>query len=347
MKEKQALEFMEQSGLLVMCHDDRLLIRGQKSEIGITEHYRENAPIREENGRGKVCSFIKWDDKGKAIDRVKPTEYEQLTEEEQREYIPHFVRGGKLGDRITYEMKCNQIDIRICDLFNDTKSRYRKALDNIVKLYELGIINYRPIKDRPTEKNVQEAIRHRLKAYMRPTEYEHDILFSGEIGRAIYRDILKNSENINGTLYLKGFKEYERQRAKLKYYDIGERSGAEAGKNYKAEVTILKGYFKYPTGGRERIKINELLEQPDIQELLKEQLKREYSTLLKSVSQGTLDMISNELLKETRDEWRGIGIIAEELLKRNRTYQERLEQAERELIKQREELKRRERKKRQ
>lgn len=294
MKEKTAFDFMLNNGIKIMTHDDRLLVRAQKSEIGIAENYRENAPFKTINGLREIAGYILFDINGEIIKNLPPSEAEQA---EILGYIPHYKRGGKIAEGVTYELFFNQLDIRLCNLYDNAQTRYRNALENISILCEMGVISYKPKITKPNRRNMREAVRHRLKQYAKPTEYEHNILLEGEIGRALYYDIINSgqAQNIEGTLYIGGFRRYEGQKSAYKVYDIGRREGVALGRYFKAEITLLKNYFKHPGGQQGRITIDELLTQPEIQETIKEKLIRDYTKILKLATPETLKMICAEL----------------------------------------------------
>lgn len=340
MKEQTAFEFMRSQGMNIMTHDDRLLIRAQKSDIGISENYREYAPIKTINGRGEVAGYILFNEKGEITDRLNAGLNAEETEQALiRGYIPHFKRGRKIAEGVTYEMFCNQLDIRLCNLYENAQTRYRNALENIAKLCELGVLSYKPRKAKPNERNMREALRHRIREHAKPTEYEHNILFSGEVGRSIYYDIINSGEayNMNGTLYISGFKRYEGQKSVYKVYDIGGRENEAQGRYFKAEVTILKSYFKKPSAHRGRISINDLLTQPEIQELMKTKLIRDYSQILRLLQPETLKMITKQLGVKNENKREVYKKASEAMLETNRTYlktidRHKAEQQERERL---------------
>ncbi len=326
MKERTAIDFMRSQGMNIMTHDDRLLIRAQKSDIGISENYREVTPYKTIDGRREIAGYILFNENNEITSRLPETEAEQA---EILGYIPHFTRGGKIAEGVTYEMKCNQLDIRLCNLYQNAQTRYRNALDNLSKLCEMGVLSYKPRKEKPSVRNMQEAIRHRIREYAKPAEYEHNVLFTGEIGRSLYYDIMNSgqAQNMNGTLYIGGFNRYEGQKSAYKVYDIGRRENGAQGQYFKAEVTILKAYFKKPTESRGRIAINELLTQPEIQELIKEKLIRDYTKILKLATPETLKMIAESM--EIR-EGNGREIYKktiEAILQTNRTYLKTIDRA--------------------
>lgn len=319
MKERTAIEFMRSQGMNIMTHDDRLLIRAQKSDIGISENYREVTPYKTTNGMREIAGYILFNENGEITSRLPETEAGQA---KILGYIPHFTRGGKIAEGVTYEMKCNQLDIRLCNLYQNSQTRYRNALDNLSKLCEMGVLSYKPRKEKPSVRNMQEAIRHRIREYAKPTEYEHNILFTGEIGRSLYYDIMNSGQakNMNGTLYIGGFNRYEGQKSAYKVYDIGRRENGAQGQYFKAEVTLLKEYFKKPKADRGSIAINELLTQPEIQELIKEKLVRDYTKILKLATPETLKMIAGKMGVGEANKRDIYGITAEAMLQTNRTY---------------------------
>lgn len=329
MKESDAFKMLELSGGPSIAHDDRLLIRGQKHEVGLSADYKSLVDIQHRNGEKIVVNWILGGrtEGDPPADVVSTDQYAAMPWAERKNYRPQYLRGLDLGDGISLTMHSNQMDIRICDLFSKLGSRYRSALDTMVELEARGILKYRPRVIEPTEKNRTEAMRNRLWRKVRPTEYEHDILFGGKLGRAIWDDLSAVPDKVTcitgGTIYLKGYQKYKGIRASTKLYDIGIREESESGQYFKLETTLYKAFFK-----SEGIGIRELTEQPDIQDRLMEQLRRNVASMLSLLSGDTMDMLQAELDIDIRKADRRHTEIATALLHRDRTLTERVRDLE-------------------
>jgi hypothetical protein len=242
-------------------------------------------------------------------------------------YRPQPLRGLDLGEGVSLFILNNQVDIRMTKLFDNLGSRYRSALDTMVDMERRGILKYSPRTDNPTNRNVTEALRNRLWRTIKPTEYEHDILFAGELGRAIWEDLRKSDKVAavtDGTIYVKGFQKYKGIVAASKVYDIGLRDGEEPGSYYKLETTLYKEYFK-----SEGIGIRELTEQPDIQDRMLDRLAKDVGSVVKLCSEGTLEMLQTELNFSGGRKDRRHTDIAKALLDRKDTLTERVRDLER------------------
>ena len=330
MKESVAFSILEKSGGPAIAHDDRLLIRGQKHEIGLEADWREMTDIRHRNGEPVIVNYvlpgIKHGDPPRDI--LDPDRWAALDTPAKIFYRPQYLRGLDLGGGASISIKNNQFDLMLTNLFGNLGSRYRSALEAMVNLTARGVIKYRPRADEPTERNRQEAIRNRLRRTTKPTEYEHDLLFAGDLGRAIYRDLWESdkvAEKIPGTVYVKGFQKYKGIAAATKVYDIGVREGEAGGEYFKLETTLYKAFFK-----AEGIGVRELTEQPAIQERMIERLYVDLAAVVKLLSGETMAMLQAELdLTGSRDEKRRHQTIARALLDRRQTLTERVSAIER------------------
>jgi len=177
----------------------------------------------------------------------------------------------------------NQVDMRIVNLYDDLESRYKSALDYLASMAG-EIIRYEPKLENPTERNRREAMRNRLKRSFHPVEYEHNIIFLGQVGRDMMRELRAAAEKDGkmhleeNTVYLEGWKKTAKQKRRVKYYDIGARdaaAGGEAGEIFKLEVTLLKEYFKGAGLAGE-----DLREQPEIQEAVRKELSEKVNGVL-------------------------------------------------------------------
>lgn len=326
-KELTAFAVLEMTGDPTICHDDKLLLRGQKSVVGLEADWRSVAlPVRR-NGHKVVVNFSQRSADGSVVDTISHDQWSELKPLQRSLYRPQYLRGIDLGDGASLSMRNNEFDLRLANLFGNYRSRYRSALDALVELQERGVLTYAPRTDEPTERNRLEAMRNRLKRTMKPTEYEHDILLPGDLGKAIWGD-LRRSEKVSrvteGTIYVKGYQRYKGIQSAVKCYDIGMRDGLDAGRWYKLETTLYKAYFK-----GQNIGVGELVEQPDIQERISERLTRDVAGAIKLLSGETMEMLQAELGLTSGRAERQHTDVARAMLRRGGTLTERVRDLER------------------
>ncbi len=84
-------------GHSVITHDDRLLVRFQKSDIGMEEGWREKTEVAYENGEKKLVGWYNPQLK-KAVKKR-----EDLPESEREGYLPMYERTVDVGNRITIQ----------------------------------------------------------------------------------------------------------------------------------------------------------------------------------------------------------------------------------------------------
>lgn len=325
-KEGPAFNVMNLVNDAVITHDDRLLIRAQKHEIGLTENWRSNTGIKLENGQGVIVNYgrtVNGEFQGISIG-----EYETLPLWEKTSYRPQFERGLEISEGITLSLKNNQFDLRICSLFDDWRSRYRIALEQMEELISRGVLSYTPLIEEPNQRNKREAIRHRLKKYGKPTEYEFDVMLSPGIGPQVFNDLSKHGDVVgSSTVYLQGKNVHKGiTKVKIKAYDVDVREGLPSAGRYKIELTFLKTFFK-----ETRISIAELTEQPIIQELLKVHIVKYLVRVLNLLTDEVFFMIAYAVGVNSKDRTRATQTVAYNLLGTERTLSQRVTILERDV----------------
>jgi len=207
----------------------------------------------------------------------------------------------------TINIKGNKCQVRLLGLLNKTKEiRYTLIVDALVELVRKGILKYSPRVKVLTEKNIREALRNRGLRDWKVEKYEHNIFFTGDIGKHIF-DSLKKSDNIPDndkkeyTIYLRSDKQKEtnknrvamnknRVMATIKYYYMLPKHGRDA---YKLEITIDREMIKRDKTENLSL-ISTWLDHPRIQEI-KSVHKR-----LKSGINLLLNELSNEVIGELK-----------------------------------------------
>lgn len=365
MKEDSAYSIMAltpEHGNLI-THDDRLLVRAQK-----VDHYRGSIPVgiglkadwkyndrvevvHGEDGEPVIVNYCRSYHEGDEVKTKTLTvdEYERRWGEvesgdrealyELQSYAPQYLRGVKLADDVYMRFQDNRMDLRICSLMNDLQSRYRIALDSCVRLIDEGVFRYEARSEDAEPRNRLEAMRNRIKRYGKVAEYEHDILFQGDIGKAIYDDLSAYAQSVEGlktmavyaekgTVYLQGVRPTKGEtQAKVKYYDIGKREAGkgsgrvETGRYYKLETTMLGPYFK-----AHGIGIEDMLEADEIQARVSQYLSKVVGRYIGRVRPETMRMIQAELGLSDRAT---VSEIVRETFRPERTLTQRVEALER------------------
>ena len=337
MKESVALAIMEAMGEKVIVHDDKMLLRAQKTRVqpgrgrpggvGLEDDWWRAVPVAiDSEGQEEFVGY--WN---KSTGEHQGTGWEATDEGRRRlESEPGWKdmrrRRLKLGDRVFLTMESNQVDLYIGNLYENMGSRYREALGYLVDMADRGIVKYQP-RIEPSDRRKREAIRNRLKREFIIAEYEHNVLFRGEVGRELFEQFRKVAATDGtmkleaGTIYLKGFNRYKGLKRAVKFYDIGMREGGDPGELFKLETTLLKEYFK-----SEGMGVSDMLEQPDIQERIKSELEKAIEGTLCLVSEGTMHGIQRELELEGRATVRE---VTRAMLSSRRTLSERVAELER------------------
>ena len=270
---------MELDGKPLITHDDRLLLRAQKHELGLWENWKDGTIVARKDGEPVVVSWHHVEDVSRTC--------QEPPSGELGLWRPQFERTVPLeGVRIA--IKCNQVDVELLDLQNDLRSRYRKALEVLSELVSAGVLRYLPRLSEPTPRNVLEAIRHRMRRYAHVALYEHNLLFRGALGARILEALRphdKAPEPYEFTVYLRGFNQYEGLEVSQKFYNVSQKENRKDDPEatlYKLETTFHKAFLK-----RHALRdVAQFIEQPDIQEKLEQHLALHLSGVLQLLKRG-------------------------------------------------------------
>jgi len=274
---------MELDGKPLITHDDRLLLRAQKHELGLFDNWRDGTLVARKHGEPVVVSWHHVEDVSRTCQEPPAGELGL--------WRPQFERTVPLeGVRIA--IKCNQVDVELLDLQNDLRSRYRKALEVLAELVSAGVLRYLPRLSEPTPRNVLEAIRHRMRRYAHVALYEHNLLFRGTLGARML-EALRKHDKAGGefpfTVYLRGFNRYEGLEVSQKFYNVSQKEGRKdtpEGTLYKLETTLHKAFLKK----HELRDVAQFIEQPDIQEKLEEHLAKHLASVLQLLQAGGVNV---------------------------------------------------------
>lgn len=308
-KEYNAVEVMKADDSIYLLHDDKLVLRalktgiGNRSGIGLDIDYWKELEYKLKNGKPELTGY--WNNKTFEHHGIDWLESEKgwiafNNEKGWKEVIKKvYTKGFPEGVELIFNN--NQIDLRIRNLYDNLGSRYTATMNYLVPLAS-KIIKYNPRVENPTQRNITEALRHRIKKAFLPSEYEYNILIKGELGLLIMNELKEWSNTGKGhkeenTVYLKGWNKDQKNKGQtiVKFYDIGARDfykGGIAGTIFKLEITLRKAYFK-----KEGLLINDLITQPKIQEILKKELVKQLNTSLNCLKKGgkAMNMIRQKL----------------------------------------------------
>ena len=267
---------IEQVKAYIVTHDDKLVLRGQKHDIGLDDKWWQKVP-----STGEIVGY--WN----------PETGEHMNADE----IPTgegwkaiHIRARELGDGVMLNAEGSFFDVRMMNLWADFGSRYRKGLDAVVKASKQGIITYRGTEK--TERHRLEAIRNRVKRHWKVALYEHDlVILDEEIGQEMMTELRPYNTGLEypHTVYIKGFEGTKRKEKPLlvKAYNMEPKHGV---KGYKLEVSFRNEYIK-----RHDIRNpNEWLTQKDIQSKLRKSLVREWKGVFE-MAPSTKGMLAEAL----------------------------------------------------
>jgi hypothetical protein len=220
----------------VYCHDDRLVFRGQKHEIGLDPFWWQVVP--------KTGDLISW---------WNPATDEHLPATEVPEgkgWKAIQGRAAMLEKGLSVYAEGSHVDIRMNNLWEDLRKRYRVSLDALVTATVRGIVKYTPTgarrldlkRPRTDEERRTEAVRNRFKKHWHAVAYEHDLILPRDIGLVLL-DELRPTDMAGGqypnTVYVKGYGSKESMLVKV--YDMKEKHGVEG---VKVEVTLRQDYLE-------------------------------------------------------------------------------------------------------
>lgn len=309
----------------ILTHDDMLVIRGQKHTAGMEDHWRQFM------ARTDTCTGWYNPDTGESHGKG----WEPSPEDIRNGWKQKWEWGRDLSPTVRIAAWDSTLDIRMRNLWEDMRRRYRMQLEAVVTAEARGILSYKG-KHELGSRERQEAIRHRLRKHWRVALYEHDLLIKGEIADLLMRELqeyadragLKQEEN---TVYLKGYDGTSRKAKPLmvKAYRCSKHELPEVA---KIEVSFRSDYLK-----RNGMRDPAVWErQPDLQERLKESLKREWRQIMEHAPE-TKKRLARELRTTQRE-------LFDTLAGSRNTLSERvaaLERESRQARKEREELRQR------
>lgn len=264
----------------IVTHDDKLILRGQKCDVGIDPEWWRRVP-----STGEILGYFNPEtEESIGPDEKPPKGFKAI----QKRALP-------LDNDIMLSAEQSFFDIRMLNLWGDLRSRYRKGLEAVEQASRKNIITYTGSDTTP--KHRTEAIRNRVKRHWRVALYEHDLVILDEhIGREMMRELRPHDKgrDYEHTIYLKGFKGTKRKDKPLlvKVYDMEPKHGV---KGWKLEVSYRNEYIK-----RHEIRGPEAwLTQPDIQSMLRKSLIREWKGVFE-MAPSTKGMLAEALeVKQT------------------------------------------------
>ena len=281
----------------VFCHDDKLILRGQKHDINLDPAWRRLMPRTGDVYRyGRERHPREYNARGKPLwDYLECSDWESLPSNEQREWVGLKDRAVTLAGDVSLFAGPAYMDIRINSLWEDFRKRYRIALEALGLATERKIMSYTPrakaraslARPRTPEERRIEAVRRMLKKYWGAAEYEHDLILPLDIGLVLIEELrpgLPSRQQFEDGVYPKmGAK----GAMKVCVYDMRKKHEMD---KVKIEVTLRQDYLE-----RAKMKSPAVWEtQPDIQERIEATLRREWSSIF-SMAKGARAMLAERV----------------------------------------------------
>lgn len=261
----------------LMCHDDQLVLRGQKHAVGMSTNWK----MKLAKG-GKPTRY--WNpETGDNLPPNGPI---------PPGYVACSPRIGQLFKDISIEAKDAYIDFRINTLWEDFRARYRICLEALEAAGDRGILEYRPRSfSNYSSGHRREAFRHKLKKVWYVSSYEHNlIIFDSHIGHTLLAELaphcIAGGKYLPSTVYLNGYNPNTRPRpTKVFVYDMKPLHKTEA---VKIEICLKDGYLKRQrVDGRNLRQADQFDQQPDIQKLIEDELRKWWTRILKKAPVAT------------------------------------------------------------
>lgn len=231
--------------------------------------------------------------------------------------VPKYTKKIDLGLDTYFEIFDSYCEAVVNDLYIDMKSRYRKGLNQICNLMDLGIIKYSGKSDNRATRI--EAMRQRLKRDWLVSRYDWNLLILDE---NIGLELLKNlhpynqdtSREAGETVYLSGFNDSDS--ILIRIYNTKYKTGKNI---VKIEISLRKNFLKLKRKNKETGEDYNyrnptlFLTQPEIQEQTPI-----YKALKKAVKEViTKGKISDQLSRSLQVNKTG---LYDELLRKDRTF---------------------------
>jgi len=278
-KEQGGFMLMQVYGLPTLIHDDKLILRAPKRSASGAVNIQEN--FHKLMARNEIKSY--WNPE--TGEHIKPDEYD---DEKHRGWIACWERILPLGKDVFIATSFNQVELRLCNLWWDFKKRYRMAHETIHSAMGMGVIPYEP-RAPLKERNMWEATRNRLKRNFKVSEYEINFLFNETLTEIfesevpLFGDVRIERNTVfikhSNEATVKFYKPFEREREKFS----GDLTNTQKGG--KIEIVLKRDFFK-----RKKIRVENLGEQPEIFELIRERVVREI--------RGVMEMLSKQARRE-------------------------------------------------
>lgn len=252
----------------VLSHDDALVLRGQKHTTGLEQEWWRKMPKT-----GRVTGW--WNTE---TNEHQPQGWEP-GEGDSASWVPCSERALDLSKGVRLVAYGNALELRMRNLWDDLRRRYRIQLEAVVQADAKGILSYRGRHEVGTRER-QEAIRNRLRKHWKVAAYEHDLIFTGDIAETLFREVQEHAEreglvSYEDTVYLKGHDRVSGNKKPLlvKVYRMSKHGLPNA---VKVEVTFRSDYLK-----RHDLRDPAAWEtQPDIQQRVQHSLIREWRAIM-------------------------------------------------------------------
>lgn len=317
-KESLVLYTLEASGKPSTNHDDKITFRFKKGDyptgavidgvkvvdkgIGLSDDWRYSEIVEYEYKDGaKILDGYHNGLPEPNTAYMRPKEYDALPLPMKSQWQAYYKKSIPLADGVKLAMESATVALRITNLFGKLfDSRYGMAIKSMAKLVDEGVLKYKPSVGEPTDNNKYNAIRQRILRAKQMFEYEHDTLLVGSIGKPIYDYIKEHPTDKmilkDNTIYVQGHGKTSKTVKAVKMYDAPARDGMEPGRLYKIETTLYTKYFN-----DNKVTIDSLTKQPEIMELIKDELECSIVTVLKILSPEVMIMTAEAYRVDSRD----------------------------------------------
>ena len=298
-KDGASMKKIEGDGVLdlIFCHDDRLVFRGQKHEIGLDADWKKAIPRNGDIYGYHQAKFpTEYDKKGnKVFLHISVSEYEAMDVANQMQWQETRSRTCTLENGIVLHGEGSFLDIRMLDLWENFNSRYRSSLDAVVEAVDRGIVGYKPQgttravqRVRTAQEKKTEAMRNRFRDRFHAVAYEHNVILPADIGAVLLKELEPQDMaggRYSGTVYTKGFK--GKESILVRVYDMNELHGIDS---VKIEVVLRQDYLER----HEMLDPAKWETQPEIQEKIKSTLEKEWRILFKE-ARGAWKMLAERV----------------------------------------------------
>lgn len=234
-------------------------------------------------------------------------------------YAPMVERSLSLRNGVELVARGSYVEL-VAPLFSEPfATRYRVMLLALQNACEKGVVSYSGCFGRGS-RQCYEALRHRARKYSAVSRYEHNFLFSDQVGEALLRELRPYDEAAGrweNTVYLSG---YHSSGANLvRFYRVADNElVGRLGSRFKLENVFRENVLRY----NEARSLVSFGTQPEIQERLAASLLRQTRKVLRPIMQNGRSVAMAALRSVTNSNTNSGAVNS--MFERSRTYYEML-----------------------